>query len=365
VNRQIRIAGGGVSGLATAVLLAREGFAAEVWDRRRGGGGRFAGGWQVLENGTSELDALDELRGLGLTPDFPAVPVREALFLDGFGGRHEITSTAPFAYFVRRGGGEESLDGWLRRLACDAGALVREGEVAPAGAEVVATGPSQADGAAREVVFASDLPDTVAVLFDPDVTPSGYSYLFCIAGHATFGVAQVRAVARLREAQREAWRRFRTALGEFAVRDEHEDGQFMNFCLPRHLRGRDGRWYVGEAAGVQDFLYGLGNRLALRSAGLAAAGVAGRWDQTRFVRTLARPMRATIALRFAYERLGRRGFSGFCRTASRGDFRSLLLRLQRPGPLKDAVARVVMAAWRERDGCRHAPVCAWCRRRER
>jgi len=26
----------------------------------------------------------------------------------------------------------------------------------------------------------------------------------------------------------------------------------------------DGRWFVGEAAGVQDFLYGLGNRLALR-----------------------------------------------------------------------------------------------------
>jgi flavin-dependent dehydrogenase len=365
VARHIHIAGGGISGLATAVLLAREGFAVEVWDRHRGGGGRFGGGWQVLENGTGEIDALDELRGLGLVPDFPAVPMRRALFFDGFGRRHEVASADPFAYFVRRGGDGESLDAWLRRLASDANVVVHEGIAAPAAAEVVATGPSQADGAAREVVFGSDLPETVAVLFDPEVTPTGYSYLFCIGGHATFGVAQVRGVERLREAQREAWGRFRSVFGEFAVRDEHEGGQFMNFCLPRHLRGNDGRWYVGEAAGVQDFLYGLGNRLALRSAGLAAAGVAGRWEQARFVRMLVRPMRTTVALRFVYERLGRRGFAGFCRVASRTDFRTLLLRLQRPGPLKGVIAAVVMAAWRARHGCRHAPVCAWCRRRER
>jgi flavin-dependent dehydrogenase len=347
------------------VLLARQGFDVEVWDRHRGGGGRFAGGWQVLENGSAEPDALDELRDLGLAPEFAAVPVTRALFLDGFGGRHEVTSAAPFAYFVRRGGTGESLDAWLRRLASDAGVALHEGEAAPGDVDVVATGPAQADGAAREVVFTSDLADTVAVLFDPAVTPTGYAYLFCVGGHATFGVAQVRGVERLREAQGEAWKRFRAALGGFSVRAEHEGGQFMNFCLPRRLRGGDGRWYVGEAAGVQDFLYGLGNRLALRSAGLVAAGVGGRWDEARFLRTVVRPMRATVALRFAYERLGRYGFARFCRLSARGDFRRLLIRVQRPGPFKDALARVVMAGWRERGGCRHAPVCAWCRRRER
>jgi flavin-dependent dehydrogenase len=243
--------------------------------------------------------------------------------------------------------------------------VLHDGVPAPSGTDVVATGPRQADGAAREVVFSSDLPDTVAVIFDPKATPTGYAYLFCIGGHATFGVAQVRGVEGLRDAQREAWRRFREALGDFAVRGEHEGGQFMNFSLPRHLRGSDGRWYVGETAGVQDFLYGLGNRLALRSAGLVAAGIAGRWDHDRFVRTLLRPMRATVALRFAYERVGRHGFAAFCRLASGGDLRSLLLRLQRPGAVKAAIATAVMAAWRERQGCRHAPVCSWCRRRER
>jgi flavin-dependent dehydrogenase len=364
VSRRIRIAGGGLSGLATAVLLARKGLEVEVFDRHRGGGGRFGGGWQVLENGTSATDALDELRGLGLVPGFATVPATRALFLDGLGGTHEVVSAVPYAYFIRRGGPDGSMDSWLRGLALAAGVTLREGAAAPADAEVVATGPRQADGAARELVFASDLADTVAVLFDPALTPSGYAYLFCLGGHGTFGVAQVRRLAGLPRAHELAWRRFREVLGEFAVRDEREHGQFMNFSLPRHLRAPDGRWYVGEAAGVQDFLFGLGNRLALRTAGLAAAGIAGAWDARGFAASVRRPMRATVATRFLYERLGRRAFAAACRRAGRGDFRDLLLRLQRPGVAADAAARLVMAAWRERRGCRHGPLCSWCRRRE-
>ena len=363
VSQSIRIAGGGLSGLATAVHLARRGFEVEVFDRHRGGGGRFAGGWQVLENATVAADALAELRGMGLEPAFAAIPATRALFLDAFGA-HEIASATPYAYFVRRGR-EGSLDSCLRALALGAGVTLREGVPAPGDAEVVATGPRQADGVARELVFASDLADTVAVLFDPAITPTGYAYLFCLGGHGTFGVAQVRGVAGLQRARALAWRRFREVLGEFAVREGREHGQFMNFAMPRHLRAADGRWYVGEAAGVQDFLFGLGNRLALRTAGLAAAGIAGSWDARAFFRSVQRPMWTTVALRFFYERLGRRGFAALCRRAARTDFRRLLLRLQRPDPAKDAVARLVMAAWRERRGCRHAGVCGWCRERER
>lgn len=365
VRQRVRIAGGGLSGLATAVLLARRGVEVEVFDRHLGGGGRFAGGWQVLENGSTEEDALDELRALGLEPDVPVIPATRSVFLDGFGRRYEVSSSAPFAYFVRRGSGEGSLDAWLRRQAAAAGVIVRDGVAAPADVEVVATGPRQADGVAREVVFASDLPDTLAVLFDPMVTPTGYAYLFCIGGHGTFGVAQVRGTARLAGAQGEAWRKFRESFGEFAVRDARERGQFMNFSVPRGLRGSDGRWVAGEAAGIQDFLFGLGNRLALRSAGLVAEGLMGGWDEARFRRTILRPMRTTVTLRFAYERLGRRGFARFCRLAGRTDFRRLLLRNQRPDALKGALAAVVMTAWRERRGCRHGAACTWCRRRER
>jgi flavin-dependent dehydrogenase len=364
VGSTVRIAGAGLSGLATALLLARQGAEVEVFERRPGAGGRFAGGWQVLENGTGTEDVLDELRRVGLDVGFPAFPATAAVFLDGLGGVHQVRSEKPYAYFVRRGA-TDSIDVALREAALAAGVVIRHGMPAPVETTVVATGPRQADGVAKELVFASDLPDTVAVLFDPGVTPTGYAYLFCLHGHATFGVAQVRGLRGLARAKEAAWARFRQHLGGFSVEALHDGGQFMNFCVPAHLAGRDGRWYVGEAAGVQDFLFGLGNRLALRTAVLASSGVMGCWDQAGFERGVVRPMTSTVALRFLYERLGRRAFGAFCKMAARSDFRELLVRLQRPGGAKAVLSRLVMAAWRERSGCRHAPLCSWCRRRER
>ncbi|HPC83974.1 MAG TPA: NAD(P)-binding protein [Thermoanaerobaculaceae bacterium] len=364
MGSRIRVAGGGLSGLATAVLLARQGAEVEVFDRRVGGGGRFWGGWQVLDNGLTPTDALVEFEQLGFPGVPPVRPARRAVLLDAFGGRHEVASAEPYTYFIRRGG-EGSLDAWLRDEALASGVALHEGHNAPPGTEVIATGPRRADGVAHELVFRSDLPDTVMVLFDPTVTPSGYAYLFCHEGHATFGVAQVRRLRTLPEAHRMAWARFRRELGGFAVEDPHEGGQRMAFAPPRSLRGADGRWYVGEAAGVQHFLFGLGNRLALRTAALAASGVAGLWDPERYERILYRPMLASLALRWAYERLGRRGFKHLCRLASRLDFRNLLLWLNATSGLRRGAARLVMAAWRE-NGDESGPLPgAWHRRRER
>ncbi len=360
----VRIAGGGLSGLSTAWLLARAGFDVTVCERKPAAGGRFAGGWQVLENGSSATDALEELAAWGFPAGIPAQPLHRALLLDGFGGRYEVASRRPFAYFVRRGGGRETLDGWLEAAVEQAGGRVVRGVTPPPDAQVVATGPRQADGVAREVIFTSHLADVAAVLFDPAVTPTGYAYLFSMGGHGTFGVAQVRRTASLRSAQELAWRRFRELLGEFPLEVLHEGGQYMNFSLPSALCDGTGRWWVGEAAGVQDYLFGLGNRLAMRSAALAAAGLLGRWDAAAFLGGLRRSMTTSVGLRFLFEAMGRRGLARFCRAAAGGDFREFLVGLQRPRLLTALLARVAQWVWRERRGCRHGPLCRWCRRRE-
>lgn len=360
----VRIAGGGVSGLATGALLARRGLPVRVYDRHRGGGGRFGGGWQVLESASGVEDAVEELQRLGLGTPRPLIPVSRATLFDAGGQRHNVSSAQPFAYFLRRGPGAGTLDAWLRECAAASGAELRDGEAAPADAEVLACGPRQADGVAREVVFSSDLADTVAVLFDPTLTPSGYAYLFCLDGLATFGVAQVRSLRALPDAQRRGLERFRALLGSFRVEHAATRGQYMNFSLPAALRGPDGVVRVGEAAGIQDFLFGLGIRLALRSAALGAAEIAGEGDAEALAAAVLRPMRASVAARFLYERIPAAGFARACRVAARGDFRDLLQALQRPRPASALLARLVMAAWRERRGCRHGPQCSWCRRRE-
>jgi flavin-dependent dehydrogenase len=364
VHPAVAIAGGGLSGLSSALLLARAGFDVTVYERKPVAGGRFAGGWQILENGSSPADVLEELAAAGFPRGVPVHPLHRAVLLDGFGRRFEVASQRPFAYFVRRGAGEHTLDSWLLGLLEQAGGRVVRGVEPPTAVQVVATGPRQADGVAREVVFTSRLADTALVLFDPAVTPTGYAYLFSLGGHGTFGVAQVRRTASLRAAQKLAWRRFRDLLGEFPLEVVHEGGQYMNFSIPTALQDGAGRWWVGEAAGVQDYLFGLGNRLAMRSAALAVGGLLGQWDGAAFENGLRRPMATSVGLRCLFEALGRRGLAALCRAAAGGDFRDFLLRLQRPRLATTLLATVARWVWRERRGCRHGALCQWCRRRE-
>lgn len=360
----IRILGGGLSGLTTAILLARRGLAVEVRDRSHGGRGRFWGGFQVLENGSQERDCLAELADIGLQPRCDVIPLRSATFIDARRRAFAVQSAQPYAYMLRRGPGEGTLDTWLEAEARSAGVRIEAGsgtdDWLP---EVIATGPVRADGIARELVFRTDHPDLIVTLFDPALTPTGYAYLFVQHGWGTAGAAQVRGLGAVRaNADRAITELFR--LYPMWRQDEHEHGQVMNFAIPRHLR-HDRGWFVGEAAGVQDFLFGLGNRLAVRSAALVADALSGRgWDEARFKRDIVAPMRGSIAGRFMYERLGPRGLALLCRFFAGGDLRRRLLALQRPNPLRAALAAVVLRAWRAGDAQRGSPVAGWARRAE-
>jgi len=360
----IRILGAGLSGLTTAILLARRGLAVEVRDRSLGGHGRFRGGFQVLENGSVERDCLAELAAIGLEPRCELIPLVTATFVDARRRVYEVKSAQPYAYMLRRGPGEGTLDTWLEAEARRAGVRIEPGSRSDDWLpEVVATGPACADGAARELVFRTDHPDLVVTLFDTALAPTGYAYLFVQHGWGTAGAAQVCGLGELRgNADRAIAELFR--LYPMQRQNEHEHGQVMNFAIPRHLR-HDNCWFVGEAAGVQDFLFGLGNRLAVRSAALVADALGGRgWDETRFRRDIVAPMRGSIAARFLYEHLGNGGLELLCRFFAGGDFRRRLLALQRPNPFRAAMTAVVMRAWRAGDAQRGSPVMAWARRAE-
>ncbi len=357
----IRVLGAGVSGLGAAALLAGRGHAVEVRDRRGVAGGRFAGGFQILENGSGPQDVLDELAGMGLEPACELTPLDQAVLLDADRNRYEVHSRKPYAYLIRRGGGEGTLDAWLAAEARRRGVRIEAGtsgdDWMP---DVIATGPARADGVAREVIFTTPDPDRIVVLFDPALTPTGYSYLFIHDGKGTMGAAQVRGIRRLRGNARRA---FAALLDAFPARmeDVHEHVQFMSFGAPRTLRAQ-GRWYAGEAAGIQDYLFGLGNRLALRSARLIAGALGGEgWDAAGYERQVWEPMLASMLGRAAFELAGAGTVSRLCRWLAGGDFRQRLIALQRPSAGRRVLARIVMAVWGSRRPDPRVPVAAWSR----
>ena len=359
------IAGAGPAGLTAATLLARAGRKVVVHERNATVGARFVGDLQVVEDASDPREDVPAMFArLGLaTPAW--VPATTAEFFDAKLRRFEVSSKAPYAWFVTRGPGEGTLDATLLAGALEAGAEVRfRSRLEPKDADLVATGPQTPDGLARETAFETDGETRVRVLFDPSVAPGGYAYLFTVGGRGTFGCAVVHDLGGIDGHFARAKEKLLSveAVPMEGARDAYS---FMNFALaPDALR--DGRPAAGEAGAFQDYLFGLGMRYAIASGALAAESLLGGRDFAALARErFGRRQRVSLVNRFLYEAGGAAGLSLFARVASRADFRSVLAAFYRPGAVRLALAPLVAALWRNRGRCAHRLPEHWCRKRER
>ena len=99
---------------------------------------------------------------------------------------------------------------------------------------------------------------------------------------------------------------------------------------------QDGRYYVGESGGLQDFMWGFGMRMAVWSGHLAAQDILGKCDYEKEVRKQLMPyVRTSVANRFLMNRVGNRTFKMMCKSwmrdqAKRGDGLVWIAKLFRP-----------------------------------
>lgn len=299
---EYRILGGGPAGLSAAITLAKAGYDVVVFERRRQCGARFGGDLQGIENWSTSTDALDELREYGITPDFYCAPMSRAVHTNG---RIDVSMSFAGAglYLVKRGTASDSLDQSLARQATAAGARIRFGEtIDPSAAHIAATGPRGHSIFAidRGIVFETDAPDCAIVLTDDRAAPKGYAYVLVTNGYGclcTMLFTDFPSVhARLAYSRALLESRYSIAIrnprpvggvGAFAARASYQDGATL---------------MAGEAAGLQDFLWGFGIRTAIRS-GVAAATCLmehGDWEATA-TRRFGRPLRASVVNRCLFE----------------------------------------------------------------
>ena len=168
-------------------------------------------------------------------------------------------------------------------------------------------------------------PERIDVYFNHKLSPGGYSYLFILDGVATFGCAIVADFKQidsyfdhsLAAAQR---------LHHFDVPADARTGySYMNFHL-KHAATSNGARFVGEAAGFQDYLFGLGIRYALTSGSLAARSILEERDYDELWKSeLGAKQQTSLVNRFLYETGGNFGLSMFVRQAARAkDFHHYL-----------------------------------------
>ncbi len=363
INRPIRIAGAGPSGLSAAIRLAKAGLPVEVFEARKSAGGRFIGDFQVIENMSGPEDALDWISRLGLSVNFFIQPARRGVFFGPDLKAHPVSSIRPFAYFIRRGEEAGSLDGGLAAQAEAAGAKITYQTRLPRDqADIVATGPSVPDGLARQIVFSTPLPDTVWVLFDMARAPGGYAYLFVLDGRATLGCAITRDFDRIDDYFDRCVRRF-AEVTPFSTSGARSGYSFMSFSLKSSARVEE-RLFVGEAGGFQDFLFGLGLRYALTTGHLAAESFIRNAEyDTAWRSALGEVQEVSLVNRALYEWGGNRGLSFLIRRAARGDVRAYLEKWHAPRAWKRLLLPWIKWRWGRQTRCVHPFNPHWCRRR--
>src|SRR5438552_15519357 len=362
----IRIAGAGPSGLAAAIALARDGREVEVHEARGDVGTRFIGDLQIIESASENEPVPIFLDRIGIQRNFYFRPADWATFYDHRGLARMIRSGEPYGWFIRRGAEEGTLDRGLLAQARDAGAKITFNSRLPIDvADIVATGPAAPDGLAREMTWHTDEKERVDVFFDHKLSPGGYYYLFILDGLATFGCAIVADFKRIDEyfehslaaAQR---------LHRFNVPKETRTGySYMNFHLKQRATSDDSS-FVGEAAGFQDYLFGLGIRYALTSGNLAARSILENRDfDALWQSELGAKQETSLVNRFLYELGGNQGLAMFVRSAARArDFRGYLSGWHQRRWWKSMLAPMVRRVWKHDGRCHHKPGEHWCRSRD-
>ena len=345
-------------------MLARAGRAVEVHEAKKDVGTRFIGDLQIIEAASESEPVPDFLDRIGIERNFYFRPIQSATFYDHRGAKRAIRSDRPYGYFIRRGPEETTLDRGLLAQAQALGVkVIFNSRIADA--DIIATGPASPDGLAREMTWKTSEPERVDVFFNHLLSPGGYSYFFILDGIATFGCAIVADFKKIDEYFEHSLEAAQRA-DPFTIPSETRTGySYMNFHLKQQATKGDAR-YVGEAAGFQDYLFGLGIRYALTSGWLAAQSILESRDfDELWKRELGAKQQTSLVNRFLYEAGGNTGLSMFVRQAAGAkDFHRYLSGWHRTTWWKKLLAPMVQRFWRHRGRCLHKPGIHWCRSRD-
>ncbi|MFC1554788.1 NAD(P)/FAD-dependent oxidoreductase [candidate division KSB1 bacterium] len=360
-KKEIKISGGGPSGLSAAINLARSGYDVALYEQRKKPGAKFNNGWQILENYSSRIDVLDELKQMNIDPDFYFLPQNSVDFFDNRLNSFRFKSKKPFGYYIKRGTNEDTLDSYLFNLALDSGVRIHlNTKIDPQETDIIATGSRYAAGISKEIVFKSDSKDILSTILDNELTPYGFSYLFILNGHGTIGTAILKDHKNIHKYAENVLLRFRQ-LYDFDIKEPLESVSSVGFFVPRTAVSVDNK-FVGESAGFQDYLFGLGIRRAIQSGYLAAKSIIEGTDYDILWKNyFEKNLLSSILNRFFYEKAGKTGYSALLRAASKRDFQKIGYFLQNPSFFRLFISKIIMKFSGSKTICRHPDRCDWCR----
>jgi len=352
----IHIMGAGLSGLAAATTLAKAGVEVHVHDIREDSGKRFDGDFQALENWSMDADFFDQLRSWGYDPsEFKAT---EFSVVDLIHPDDEIskTHTPGIAYrIVERGTSDHTIDQGFKRMAIAAGAnLHYKSRVKEEDCQIIACGPKGTSAVAYGEIFNTKHPNHIAFQMNDKLAPGSYSYLIIIDGVGLICTCLWRKQKGSDRFLNETIAWYQEKYPEIDMEPIKRVGGKGDFTINKNYF-QDGRYYVGESGGLQDFMWGFGMRMAVWSGHLAAEDILGNCNYEKEVRKQLMPyVRTSVANRFLMNRVGDRTFKYMCKSwmrsqAKKGDGLVWIGNLFRPKWYKTMLYYIVSPFMLKRD----------------
>jgi len=309
--RKIVISGAGIAGLTAAINLAKSGFDVEVYEKEKDVGCRFHGDFQGIENWTTEEDTLKILKEMNIKINFPCIPYKRTDFYSHDLTPFKINFKRPFFYLVKRGSSEKTIDQGLKKQALEIGVKIFfNREITIEKADIIATGPCKVSGIVRGVTFKTNMKDKAFAILDDDIAPKGYAYLLVNNKKATIATVILKDFEKSNEYLRRAKKKFRKIVN-FNSEQEREFAGYGNYFIRKTWIDK-GRFYIGERAGLLDFLFGFGMRYAMLSGFLAARSISHKEDYNLLVkRNMLNILKTSLSNRFLFEMMGNQGYKHF------------------------------------------------------
>ncbi len=309
LRKTVNIIGAGPAGLAAAIVLRKQGLPVRVFEKSPDVGHRLKGDFQGLENWSSEKDVTGLLKDIGIDTNFLCVPYHKCTVYAPGMAPVKVDSTRPIFYLVKRGAAPGTLDTGLKEQALSLGVEIlfnRRGDTS-AGTAIVGTGPERAVGITSGITFNTSQRDMVATIFDDDIAPKGYAYIMVNQGKGTMVTVLYREFKKINKCFEKMLRFFKQNI-DIDMKNAKRFGGYGDFLIP-DTQVREGKLYVGESGGFQDYLWGFGMRYAILSGCLAAKSLVNGSDYDDLWKRELKPMMETsLVNRYLFEKFGHAGY---------------------------------------------------------
>jgi flavin-dependent dehydrogenase len=295
-DEPIKILGAGISGLSAAITLARNGLKVEVFEKNSHAGGRFKRDFQGLRNfGNLDIDSIKEFEKVGIYLK-PCERLMKITRYSQFHSFEVFSDNKPIYYSVLRGENENSIDSQLVTIAAKLGVDIKfNSRLNLNYVDIVATGPYTRDSFAYgELYEDTNIDDSGFTFFDKRYSPNGYLYV--IPGEKN-GEAEVVNYSNNSSIDTETLKLlYNRAVRENDILKNILDGAIRKYacsgigcCSLLDEPFQNNRYYVGEAAGLQDVTAGFGIRYAIMSGYLAAQSILTGKDYNQFISKTFKP----------------------------------------------------------------------------